>query len=178
MKWAAISGKVHSNMRKMHKLRSPSWCPKYHAGICSPVIDSVLSNDSVNGLWRSWSDACWLSPSLSAYARRHVFAATYTKVRFSVSLHFLQLQVHQTWRLLHHLKLRCLKIYMYFTFYDSNDSVTFKTTLSFGLISEQLLSIYDVELDVWSDYNTYNYQNLGEKISTTQEILLQSSFGI
>ena len=39
------------------------------------------------------------------------------------------------------------------------------TTLSFGLVSEQLLSIYDVELDVWNNYNTYNYQNWQKRCS-------------
>ena len=31
-------------------------CAKYHSGICSPLIHSIVSSDSVSGLRRPWSD--------------------------------------------------------------------------------------------------------------------------
>ena len=41
---------------KMHRFRFPNICPKSHLGICSPVLHSVVSSDSVSGQWRPWSD--------------------------------------------------------------------------------------------------------------------------
>ena len=40
----------------MCRLRSSCTCAKYHPGLCSPFILSVVSNDSVSGQWRPWSD--------------------------------------------------------------------------------------------------------------------------
>ena len=34
---------------KMHRFRSSCACAKYHPGLCSPFIHSVVSNESVNG---------------------------------------------------------------------------------------------------------------------------------
>ena len=47
---------MSSNMRKMRRTRSSCVCAKYHLGLCSPFIHSVVSIDSVSGQWRSWSD--------------------------------------------------------------------------------------------------------------------------
>ena len=37
--------------------RSSCACAKYHPGLCSPLIYSIVFNDSVSGQWRPWS-AC------------------------------------------------------------------------------------------------------------------------
>ena len=42
-------------MRKMRRFRSSCACVKYH-GLCFPFIHSVVSNDSVSGQRRPWSD--------------------------------------------------------------------------------------------------------------------------
>ena len=44
-------------MCKTPRFRSYSICAKYHPGLFSPFIHSVISHDSVSGQWRSWS-AC------------------------------------------------------------------------------------------------------------------------
>ena len=36
--------------------QSPCACAKYHPGLCSPFIHSVVLNDSSSGQWRPWSD--------------------------------------------------------------------------------------------------------------------------
>ena len=36
--------------QKMCRFRSSCICPKYHPGLCSPFIHSVVSNDSVSGV--------------------------------------------------------------------------------------------------------------------------------
>ena len=59
------------------RFRSSCSCAKFHPGLCSSFIHSVLSKDSVSGQWRRWSDcrcAGWSGPSFSANTRRHVFA--------------------------------------------------------------------------------------------------------
>ena len=43
-------------MPKMCRFRSTYAWIKYHSGLCSPFIHSVVSNDSVSGQWRPWSD--------------------------------------------------------------------------------------------------------------------------
>ena len=43
-------------MLKMRRFRSSYACIKYHLGLCSPFIHFVVSNDSVKGQWRPWSD--------------------------------------------------------------------------------------------------------------------------
>ena len=75
---AANAIKVSSNVRKMRKLRSSCACKNYYPGLCSPFIQSVVSNDSFSGQLRPWS-ACadaqgGTGPSLSAYARKQIFA--------------------------------------------------------------------------------------------------------
>ena len=45
-KWAASSEKVHS-IQNAH-LDSPCACAKSRPGVCSPLIHSIVSNDSVN----------------------------------------------------------------------------------------------------------------------------------
>ena len=52
-----ISENVPSNTRKMRRLGSSCPCAKYHPGLCSPFMHSVVSNDSVSGQERPWS-AC------------------------------------------------------------------------------------------------------------------------
>ena len=54
--WVASNEKLSSNMRKMRTFRSSCECAKYHPGLCSPFILSVVANDSVSGQWRPWSD--------------------------------------------------------------------------------------------------------------------------
>ena len=54
--WAAPSEKVSSIMRKMHRFRFIPRMTKFHPGICSALIHSIVSNDSVSGLRRPWSD--------------------------------------------------------------------------------------------------------------------------
>ena len=54
--WTASSEKVLSSMRKICGFTSPCACAKYHPGIRSPFIRSIVSNDSVRGQRRPWSD--------------------------------------------------------------------------------------------------------------------------
>ena len=68
------------NIHKTRRLRSSCACSKYYLGLCSLFIHSVVSNDSISGQWRPWSDrGCsgQSGPSLSIYTRRHVFAWRY-----------------------------------------------------------------------------------------------------
>ena len=53
---ATSSENMPSNMRKMHSFRSSCACAKYHPGLSSQFIHSVISNDSVSGQWSPWSD--------------------------------------------------------------------------------------------------------------------------
>ena len=62
---------------KCTDLYSSRACAKSHVGIWFPWINSIVSNASVSGQHRPWSDcvgAGLSGPSLSANARRHVFA--------------------------------------------------------------------------------------------------------
>ena len=54
--WVASSEKVPSNIRRMRKFRSSYSCAMYHPGLCSLLIHSIVSNDSVSGRWRPRSD--------------------------------------------------------------------------------------------------------------------------
>ena len=47
--WAVSREKEPSNMRKMHRFRSSCTYAKYHLGLCSPCIHSLVFNDSVSG---------------------------------------------------------------------------------------------------------------------------------
>ena len=47
-------------------------CLKYHHDICSPLIHSIVSNDSVSRQQRTWSDC---TSAQSAYARRRFHMA-------------------------------------------------------------------------------------------------------
>ena len=64
--------------RKCADSNNPAYEARYHPGLCVPFIHSVISNDSVSGQWRPWSDlrrcAGWSEPSLSTYTEKHVFA--------------------------------------------------------------------------------------------------------
>ena len=55
--WAASRVKVLSNTRKVYRFKSSCAYAKYHPGICSQFIHSIVSNDSVSGQGRPWS-AC------------------------------------------------------------------------------------------------------------------------
>ena len=54
--WTVSSENVPSSMRKMRRFRSSCACAKYQPGLCSPFIHSIVSNVSVSGQWRHWSD--------------------------------------------------------------------------------------------------------------------------
>ena len=72
--WAAWSKKVPS---KMHRFRSSCTQAKYHPGLCSRFIQSVVWNDSVKTqrtLTRLRRCTGWSGPLLSAYAWRHILA--------------------------------------------------------------------------------------------------------
>ena len=44
------------NMCKLRIFSSSYACAKYYSGLCSSFKHSVVSNDSVSGQWRPWSD--------------------------------------------------------------------------------------------------------------------------
>ena len=71
--WAVLTEKCFRTLRKMCRFRLSCACAKYHPALCSPFINSVVSNDSIRGQWRPWCTG-WFGPSLSAYAQRQVFA--------------------------------------------------------------------------------------------------------
>ena len=48
---------VFGYIRNMRWFRSSCVNAKYHPGLCSSFIHSVISNDFVSGRWRSWSDS-------------------------------------------------------------------------------------------------------------------------
>ena len=52
--WAAPCKKVSSSMGTMQDASHAH--AKSHSGIRSPLINSIVSNDSVSGEWRPWSD--------------------------------------------------------------------------------------------------------------------------
>ena len=54
--WTAPSENVSSSMRKMRRFGSSCACAKYHLRLCSQFIHFTVSNDSVSGQWRPWSD--------------------------------------------------------------------------------------------------------------------------
>ena len=61
---------------KIRRFRSSCTCTKYHLGLCSPFILSVVSNNSVSGQQRSWPDCPNAQADAdlqSAYARRLIF---------------------------------------------------------------------------------------------------------
>ena len=59
------SKKVPSRLRKICRYRSSCAC------LCSPLIHSVVSNDSVSGQWRPWSDYANAQRHIFAYCRMH-----------------------------------------------------------------------------------------------------------
>ena len=70
-------------------------CEKSDLGICSALMYFIVSNDSVSGQQRSSLDFADVKarPSLSAYARRHVFAwqgsfASETSPKWTGILHY------------------------------------------------------------------------------------------
>ena len=68
---------VPSNMRKMCWLISSCASAKYHPGLCSPFIDSVVSQwfcqRTVKALTRLCGRAGWSGDLLFLQARRHIF---------------------------------------------------------------------------------------------------------
>ena len=55
-----LPGRVKRNSAfehvQMRRRRSYCACAKYNPGLCSPFVCSVISNGSVMGQWRPWSD--------------------------------------------------------------------------------------------------------------------------
>ena len=77
IKWAVSSEKVGMSMHKMCRFWSACACAKYYPRLCSPLIHSVISSDSVCRWWRPRSNCKYASlfwPSLSTYTWRRVFA--------------------------------------------------------------------------------------------------------
>ena len=73
LKWALSSENEPSNMRRFKS----SWsCAKYHPGLCSPIIHSLVSNDSVSGQE---------GPDQTARMRRLIWAFV---VRICLKTHF------------------------------------------------------------------------------------------
>ena len=88
----------------MRRFRLSCACANYHRSLCSPFVHSLVSNDSVSGQWRPWSDcACAqtdvglrrpLMPedTLSHGAATHVVCGNHknSTVSFMCSFHHLQ----------------------------------------------------------------------------------------
>ena len=51
----AFENAPNVKMLRMRRFRSSCEIAKYHLGLCSPFIHSVVSNDSDSGQWRPWS---------------------------------------------------------------------------------------------------------------------------
>ena len=66
-KWATTGEKVSSNMPKMYRFRLSCTYAKYHTGLFSPFIHSVVFNDSFRGQWRPWSDCMDLQADLGLH---------------------------------------------------------------------------------------------------------------
>ena len=62
--WATPRENVYSNMRNTRRFRSSCACAKYHPGLCSPFIHSVLSKEYVSEQWRPWSDCAFAQSDL------------------------------------------------------------------------------------------------------------------
>ena len=54
--WSAWSEKVPTSTRKMCGITPSRACARFHQDLSSPLIYSVVPNDSVSGQWRPWSD--------------------------------------------------------------------------------------------------------------------------
>ena len=70
MKWASSSKKIPSSMLKICRFISSCTCANYHTGFCSPFIHSLVSNDSVSGQWRPWSDCANAQADLGLHCLR------------------------------------------------------------------------------------------------------------
>ena len=64
--WVVSNEKLPSNMCKMRRFRSSYACAKYHPGLCSPFIHSVVANDFAS----AQSDLGHRCPHMT---RRHFF---------------------------------------------------------------------------------------------------------
>ena len=53
IRWATSSENVPSSMRKVYNFKLSCTCAKSHAGICSPFMHFIVSNDSVSGQQRT-----------------------------------------------------------------------------------------------------------------------------
>ena len=62
--WAALYENVSSGMRQTRSFISSCAFAKYHPGLCSPFIHSVVSNDSVSGQRRPGSDCAYAQSDL------------------------------------------------------------------------------------------------------------------
>ena len=67
-----FTGKVRSsffNMCKIGRVKSSCTCTKYHPGLCSPFIHSVISNDSVKGQWLGLDQTALMQRLIRALAK-------------------------------------------------------------------------------------------------------------
>ena len=65
-------------------------CAKYHPGLCSPFIHSIVANESISGLWRPWSDCADAQSDQGLHCPlmswRHFFANTFWILIYKKSL--------------------------------------------------------------------------------------------
>ena len=82
LQWNSPNKNAPSTMRTMRKFKSSCASAKYHQALCSPFIHSVVSNNSVRGQGRPWSDCPDAQVDLGLRCpdmpedtlRRHVYA--------------------------------------------------------------------------------------------------------
>ena len=70
----------------MPGFKSSCPCAKYHPGLCSPFIHIVVSNNSVSGQWRPWSDCADAQADLglrTPYMLEDTFSYNATYVSFA-----------------------------------------------------------------------------------------------
>ena len=89
--WAPSSEEVPTNMREMHGFRSSCACEKLHPGLHTFCNIQWFGQRTVTALIRLRTRAVWSGPSLSAYARGHVFAMRRPK---ALSLYHLISVIH------------------------------------------------------------------------------------
>ena len=65
--WVMSSEKMH----KICRFRSSWACSKYHPGLCSSFIHSVVSNDSVSWQWMPWSACTDAQADLGLHSLHH-----------------------------------------------------------------------------------------------------------
>ena len=140
--------KMPPNMRKMRTFISKCACAKYHTGLYSPFIQSEVSNKSVSGQWRPWSDCadaqadlglrCLHMPKMFPHGTAHVVL---------ILLDFLVLWVSWAYAL-HVNEIRLMHCWWAYVFnYEARTrSVKWKLLLSF------LCSVLHFQMILYSDY--------------------------